>query len=427
MTSERAGPDKALPLSHLRVLDLSHVMAGPFCCMLLGDMGADVIKVEPPGTGDQTRRSMGFRLKGEDSGGFLALNRNKRSVTLDLKSEAGLQAFHALVQTADVLVENNRPGVAARLKIDYPTLQRINPRLVYASISGFGQTGPWSRRPGFDLISQAMSGMMSVMGHPGSPPVKSSVPVGDLGAGLFATYGILSALAGRDRSGEGQYVDASLFESALGLSIWEVAEYWGTGKVPAPIGSANRMSAPYQALRASDRYFVLGAANQKLWCLLCDVLDRADLRDDPRFVDNVARMSCRDELAHELEQTLARRTADEWVALLLEAGVPAAPILDYGEALASDQAVARDMVMEMPHPVEGTIRQLGFPVKLHGTPQQLRHPPPLLGQHTAEIMAELGLGGEALALLRERGAFGAPASSPASTAVQAAAVGESPR
>jgi crotonobetainyl-CoA:carnitine CoA-transferase CaiB-like acyl-CoA transferase len=427
MTSERGGPDKALPLSHLRVLDLSHVMAGPFCCMLLGDMGADVIKVEPPGTGDQTRRSMGFRLKGEDSGGFLALNRNKRSITLDLKTEAGLEAFYALVKTADVLVENNRPGVAARLKIDYPTLRRINPRLVYASISGFGQTGPWSRRPGFDLIAQAMSGMMSVMGHPGSPPVKSSVPVGDLGAGLFATYGVLSALAGRDRSGAGQYVDASLFESALGLSIWEVAEYWGTDKVPAPIGSANRMSAPYQALRAADRYFVLGAANQKLWCLLCQVLDRNDLRDDPRFVDNVARMSRREELAQELERTLAHRTADEWVALLQEAGIPAAPILDYGEALASDQAVARDMVLEMPHPVEGTIRQLGFPVKLHGTPQQLRHPPPLLGQHTAEIMAEAGLGAEALAALRQRGAFGTQTPSRSQAAAQASLASETPQ
>jgi crotonobetainyl-CoA:carnitine CoA-transferase CaiB-like acyl-CoA transferase len=395
-----------LPLAHLRVLDLSHVMAGPFCCMLLGDMGADVIKVEPPGTGDQTRRAMGFRLKGEDSGGFLALNRNKRSVTLDLKTEAGLEAFHALAANADVVVENNRPGVAARLKIDYPTLREINPRLVYASISGFGQTGPWSRRPGFDLIAQAMSGMMSVMGHPGTPPVKSSVPVGDLGAGLFAVYGILSALAGRDRTGEGQYVDASLFESALGLSIWEVAEYWGTGKVPAQIGSANRMSAPYQAFRASDRYFVLGAANQKLWSLLCQVLGRQDLEDDPRFVDNVARMENREALARTLEQTLSQRTADAWVQALLEAGIPAAPILDYGEALLTEQAQAREMVMEMPHPVEGTIRQLGFPVKLHGTPQQLRHPPPLLGQHTEEVMRELGLGNETLAALRERGAFG---------------------
>lgn len=395
-----------LPLSHLRVLDVSQVMAGPFCCMLLGDMGADVIKVEPPKVGDQTRKAMGFRLKGSDSGGFLALNRNKRSIEIDLKSEAGLEAFYKLVKTADVIVENNRPGVAARLKIDYQTLKGINPRLVYASISGFGQTGPWSRRPGFDLIAQAMSGMMSVMGHPDMPPVKSSVPVGDLGAGLFAAYAVLSAVAGRDRTGMGQYVDVSLFESALGLSIWEVAEYWGTNKTPSPIGSANRMSAPYQAFRAADRHFVLGAANQKLWSLLCEVLNRPDLLRDPRFADNAARMKNRVDLIEALEETLSSRTADEWIGALLAAGVPAAPIYTYAEALASEQAEARHMVMEMEHPIEGTIKQLGFPVKLHGTPQQLRYPPPLLGQHTEEVMKELGLDNGTISALRERGAFG---------------------
>jgi crotonobetainyl-CoA:carnitine CoA-transferase CaiB-like acyl-CoA transferase len=396
----------SLPLSHLKVLDLSQVMAGPFCCMLLGDMGADVIKVEPPGTGDQTRRSMGFRLKGNDSGGFLALNRNKRSIEIDLKSDAGREAFYELVKGADVVLENNRPGVAARLKIDYPTLKAINPRLVYASISGFGQTGPWSSRPGFDLIAQAMTGIMSVTGHPGMPPAKNSVPVGDLGAGLFAAYAVLSAVSGRDRSGEGQYVDVSLFESALSLSIWEVAEYWGTEKVPIPIGSANRMSAPYQAFRASDRHFVLGAANQKLWTSLCEVLKRQDLLEDSRFTTNVERMRNREALVATLESTLALRTADEWIEALLSAGVPAAPILTYAEALVSDQARARNMVMEMDHPVEGTIRQLGFPVKLHGTPQQLRYPPPLLGEHTEEIMREAGCDSSAVTRLREQGAFG---------------------
>ncbi len=395
-----------LPLSHLKVLDVSQVMAGPFCCMLLGDMGADVVKVEPPGVGDQTRRAMGFRLKGADSGGFLALNRNKRSIEINLKSEAGLEAFYELVRGADVLVENNRPGVAARLKIDYPTLKAINPRLVYASISGFGQTGPWSKRPGFDLIAQAMTGIMSVTGHPGMPPAKSSVPVGDLGAGLFAAYAVLSAVQGRDRSGEGQYVDVSLFESALSLSIWEVAEFWGTQKVPSPIGSANRMSAPYQAFRAADRHFVFGAANQKLWTALCGVIERPDLLEDPRFATNTDRLKHRDALVAALEPTLATRSADAWIEALLAAGVPAAPILSYDEALVSEQAQARNMVMEMEHPVEGTIRQLGFPVKLHGTPQQLRRAPPLLGQHTEEIMREAGCDAAAIERLRAAGAFG---------------------
>ncbi|MCG5072071.1 CaiB/BaiF CoA transferase family protein [Paraburkholderia tagetis] len=394
---------RPLPLSNLRVLDVSQVMAGPFSCMLLADMGADVIKVEPPKVGDQTRRAMGFRLQGDDSAGFLALNRNKRSVELDLKNEAGLRAFYELVKTADVLVENYRPGVAKRLGIDYETLKEIHPRLIYASISGFGQTGPWAMRPGFDLIAQAMSGILSVTGQAGAAPAKNSVPVGDLGAGLFTAYAVLSAVIGRGDDGPGQYIDVSLFEAALGLSIWEVAEYWGTGKVPQPLGSANRMSAPYQAFMASDRHFVFGAANQKLWALLCEVLDRPDLLADPRFATNAERMRHRDELESALSTTLRTRKADAWIAALLEAGVPAGPILTYQEALASEQAAARDMILDMEHPVEGKIPQLGFPVKLRGTPQQLRRPPPLLGEHTEEIMREIGCD---IGKLGQQGAFG---------------------
>jgi crotonobetainyl-CoA:carnitine CoA-transferase CaiB-like acyl-CoA transferase len=236
-------------------------------------------------------------------------------------------------------------------------------------------------------------------------PVKSSVPVADLGSGLFALYGILSAVIGRDLTGEGQYVDASLFEAALGLSIWETAEYWGTGQVPAPIGSANRMSAPYQAVRAADRHFVFGAANQKLWHSLCQVIARQDLLEDPRFLTNVDRLRNREPLIVEVEKSFAARPAQEWVDALLAAGVPAAPILDYAEALASEQAQARGMVMEINHPVEGPMPSLGFPVKLSGTPQQVRHPAPLLGEHTEQVLAEFGLGPTALAALRERGAF----------------------
>ncbi|OZI31221.1 CoA transferase [Bordetella genomosp. 10] len=395
-----------LPLANLRVLDVSQIMAGPYCCMLLGDMGADVVKVETPGAGDQTRRAMGFRLKGEDSGGFLALNRNKRSVEIDLKHPAGREAFYELVRQADILVENNRPGVAARLKIDFETLHAINPRLVYASISGFGQTGPWSRRPGLDLIAQASCGAMSVMGEPGGAPMKSSVPFADLGAALFAAYAILSAVIGRASTGLGQYIDASLYETALGLSVWESAEFWGTGRVPAPLGSANRMSAPYQAVRAADRYMVIGAANDKLWRALCEVIGRPELPRDARFVDNVARLKNREALIPLIEEALAVAPADAWVERLLAAGVPAAPILDYGEALDTEQARARDMVMEIDHPVEGRVKVLGFPVKLSGTPQQVRRPAPLLGQHTEEVFRELGIPDERLAGWREAGAFG---------------------
>lgn len=378
-----------LPLAGIRVLDISQVMAGPFCCMLLGDMGADVIKVEPPKTGDSTRHSMGFRLKGEDSPGFLALNRNKRSISLNLKDEADREVLYALVKSADVLVENARPGVAARLGIDYDTLAKINPRLVYASISGFGQTGPWAQRPGFDLIAQAMSGILSSNGFPGMEPAKNSIAVADLGAGLFSAYAILSAIIGREKSGQGQYIDASLLEAALGLSIWETTELWGTGKSPTPIGSANRMSAPYQAVQASDGWFVIGAANQGLWLTFLKVLGRTELQDDPRYSTNAARVANRLALIEELAPTFLTRTREEWIDALLAAGVPAAPILDYGEAVVSEQAVARNMVMQVPHPVEGEFKALGFPVKMRGTPQEVRLPPPLLNEHDAAIRQEL--------------------------------------
>ncbi|MGV6874218.1 CaiB/BaiF CoA transferase family protein [Pseudochelatococcus sp. B33] len=394
-----------LPLSGIRVLDLSQVMAGPYCCMLLGDMGADVIKVEPPATGDQTRSSMGYRLKGHDSNGFMQLNRNKRSIELNLKSEAGRDVLYRLVKTADVVVENSRPGVAGRLGFDYPTLAAVNSRIVYASISGFGQFGPWSQRPGFDMIAQAMSGVMSASGHPDQAPVRNSISAADLGAGLMALYGILSAIIGRERSNRGQYIDASLFEAALGLSIWEVAEYWSTGVPPKPIGSANRMSAPYQVVRAGDGYFVLGAANQKLWTSLCEVMDRPDLLDDERFRANPQRLANRTALIEELERTFVSRPVSEWVDMLLAVGIPAGPINDYGEALASAHAQERRMTMVAEHPVEGPLKLLGFPVKMGGTPQQLRLAPPLLGEHTDEVLAEIGITADESEKLRSRGAF----------------------
>jgi crotonobetainyl-CoA:carnitine CoA-transferase CaiB-like acyl-CoA transferase len=394
----------ALPLSGIRVLDLSQVMAGPFCCMLLGDMGADVIKVEPPEVGDQTRRSMGFRMKGEDSPGFLALNRNKRSITLNLKSEAGRRVLYRLAETADVLVENNRPGVVARLGVDYAALAKINPRLVYASISGFGQTGPWAQRPGFDLIAQAMTGIISATGLPDAEPVKSGIPVGDLGAGLFATYGILAAIIGREKTGRGQYIDTSLFDAALALSVWETTEFWATGRSPGPLGTANRMSAPYQAFEATDGKFVVGAANQRLWERLCEVIGRPDLLEDPRYIDNKDRVKHRGALAAELAPVFRTRSVEDWVDSFLAAGVPAGPIYDYRQAVESEHALARGSVIDIPHPVEGHFRALGFPMKMSETKQQVRFPPPLLGEHTQSILDELGLSAESESLERA-GAF----------------------
>jgi crotonobetainyl-CoA:carnitine CoA-transferase CaiB-like acyl-CoA transferase len=405
-TSRESGAaQRLLPLRRLRVLDLSQVMAGPFCGMMLGDMGADVIKVEPPESGDQTRRAMGFKLKGSDSLGFINMNRNKRSMVLNLKAPAGRDVFHQLVKTADVVLENYRPGVAARLGVDYPTLKAINPGIIYASISGFGQTGPWSQRPGFDLIAQAMSGIMSITGDPDGPPAKSGVPVADIGAALFALYGILSAYIGRLETGEGQHIDAALFEAGLAFAIWDISEFWGTGKVPQKLGTANRMSAPYQAVRASDGYFVMGANNDKLWRSLCELINRPDLLKDPRFTSIADRLANRIALIEELEKTFATQAADRWVEQFLAAGIPAGPIYDYARALDNNHVRQRNMVMEIDHPIEGKVRSIGFPVKLSGTPQQLRMPPPLLGAHTDEILAELGIGPEALEKLRAGGAF----------------------
>ncbi len=398
---------RSLPLAGVRVLDISQVMAGPFACMLLADMGADVIKIEPPGTGDQTRGAMGFKMKGPDSLGFLNMNRNKRSVVLNLKSEAGRTLLLRLAKDADILVENYRPGAMKRLGLGYEDIKAVNPRLIYTSISGFGQTGPWADRPGFDLMAQAMSGVMSVTGYPGGPPVKAGVPVADIGCALFAIYATLSAYIGAKASGEGQYIDAALFDAAMAFSVWDICDYWGTGKQPEPLGTSNKMTAPYQAMAASDGYFVMGANNQKLWQLLCTVMDRKELLDDARLGTISLRLANRAALEEELERTFRQRPKDDWVELLLASGIPAGPILTYPEAFEGAHGRARQMRIEIDHPIEGKVPNIGFPVKLSGTPQQVRRHPPLLGEHTAEVMAELGIGAEEQARLNEQGAFSA--------------------
>jgi crotonobetainyl-CoA:carnitine CoA-transferase CaiB-like acyl-CoA transferase len=376
-------------LAGMMVLDLTQVMAGPFCTMILADLGADVIKVENPESGDQTRRSWGGAGVGDDSRAFLALNRNKRSITLDLKSDAGRDAFYELVRSCDVVVENWRPRVAARLGVDYERLAPLNPGLVYASISGFGQTGPYADRPGYDLIAQAMAGVMSITGEPGHRPVKSGIPVADLGSGLFCAVGILAAWAARQRTGVGQYVETSLFEAALALSVWESTEFWSTGEPPRPLGSANRMSAPYQALATRDGFITVGANNERLWQRLCHALDVEHLLDDPRFVRNIDRMAHRAELATVLEQQLAADDTDPWVERLLAEGVPAGPIQDYRQVLEEDPHVkARGMVARIEHPVGGVIPVLASPLRLSGTPATMRLPPPLLGEHTDEVLGK---------------------------------------
>src|SRR5262245_7991089 len=323
-------------LDGIRVIDLTQVMAGPCCCMLLGDMGADVIKVKPPE--GETTRHMEFELAPGVSAPFLAVNRNKRGITLDLKRAEAVAILERLVATADVLVENYRPGVTKRLGIDYDTLRPINPRLIYCSISGFGQTGPYARRGGYDLIAQGMSGIMSATGSPDGPPAKVGVPIADLGAGLFGVFGILCALRARRTTGRGQLVDTSLFEAALALSAWEATEFWYTGQIPRRLGTAHRLNAPYQAFRASDGHFTVGAANSRLWPRFCRLLGLDALVDDARFVTVGDRVANQRELERLIEAVTAKESRAHWLARCEAEGIPAGPIYTVPEALADPHA-----------------------------------------------------------------------------------------
>jgi crotonobetainyl-CoA:carnitine CoA-transferase CaiB-like acyl-CoA transferase len=391
-------------LQGLRVLDVTQVLAGPFCGQLLGDMGADVIKVEPPQTGDQSRRALGFSMKGDDTAAFLAVNRNKRSLTLNLKSDAGRDAFYRLAKQSDIVIENFRPGVAKRLGIDYESLSAVQPRIICASISGYGQDGPYSARPAHDLIAQGMAGLMSVTGEPDGPPAKVGISIADLSAGLFCAYGIVCAVVARERTGRGQYIDTSIFEAPVAMAVFESTELWGLGRVPKPLGSTNRTAAPNQALRARDGYINVCAANERLWRRLCEALGRNDLPCDPRFAQNMDRMAHQAELADELERTLSARDVADWVDHLLAAGIPVGPILDYGQVFSDPHTTARQMVVEMDHPVEGMLKGLGIPVKLSDTPGSVRTAAPLLGADTDGILGELGFSDAEISRMHDEGA-----------------------
>lgn len=375
-------------LEQIRVLDVTQVMAGPFCTMLLGDLGADVIKVEPP-AGDSIRATA---AGGGESPAFWSINRNKRGIVLDLKDARGQEVFRRLAASADILVENYRPGALDALRLGYSDLQRANRGLIYASISGFGRTGPQSPRGGFDLVAQGMSGLMSVTGEPGRPPVKCGVPVTDLAAGLFALQAILAAYVHRLRTGEGQQVDTSLLEAGIALSVWEAAEYLIGGVTPEPLGSAHRLFAPYQAIRCADGYITLGAANQRTWERLAAALGHPELVERAEYRDMPLRVRNRQALAQEIEAVTAREPRAHWLKVLSEAGVPCGAILDYAEVFADPHVQERGMVQEMEHPRGGRVRVLGPAAKLSKTPARLRRPSPLHGQHTAEVLREVGYG-----------------------------------
>ena len=377
------------PLSHIRVLDLSRIMAGPWAGQVLADLGADVIKVERVPGGDDTRLMNRPSVRGE-SAAFMAMNRNKRGIALNLKLPAAQEALKRMIVRADVLTENYRKGTMEKLELGYETLRKINPALIYCSISGYGRTGPYADKGGFDLIAQSMSGLMAITGEPGGAPVKSGAPVCDINAGLLGALGVAAAYVHRLKTGEGQLVDTSLFEAGIQQTYWQSAIYFATGEPPGPSGSAHILSAPYQAFRAADGWLTIGGANQPNWERLVRVLDAPEWLEDPRFRSNAERMKHLDALVELMNARLKRRKVDELIAALEAEGVPCGPINSIADMAADPQTTARGMVVELEHPRAGRTRALGLPIKLSATPGAVSRPAPTFGQHTREVLAEFG-------------------------------------
>jgi formyl-CoA transferase len=391
----------ALALDGIRMVDCTENLSGPFCSMLLADLGVEAVKIERPGVGDTIRgqgpKQNGFSLP------FTMVNRNKRSIAVDLKDPRGREIVERLVDRADIFLENRRPGAMERLGLGYEALKARNPRLIYASISGFGQTGPYRELGGFDLIAQAMSGLMSVTGEPGRPPAKAGFPVTDVGTGMFCAYGILAALHARERTGLGQRVDTSLFETGVAWSVWQTAKYLGTGESPGPLGSMHPLGAPYQAFKTSDAHVIIGATSQSLFARFCRLIGHEELTEDVRFATQPARMENAESLAALIEAETVQRSTAEWLADLNDAGIPCGPIYSIAEMMVDPQAEARQMVLQVEHPAAGSIKTIGNPVKLSDTPWQYRRPAPRLGEQTDEVLSELGFASEQIATLHADG------------------------
>jgi crotonobetainyl-CoA:carnitine CoA-transferase CaiB-like acyl-CoA transferase len=400
-------PATAGPLDGVRVLELAQIMAGPSCGALLADLGADVIKVEKMPGGDDTRRYAEPSIQGE-SAAFMMMNRNKRGIALDLKTEGGRRVLKRLVKSADVLTENYRRGALDRLGLGVAELQAINPALIYCSISGYGRSGPAADKGGFDLIAQGVCGLMSITGEPGRPPVKVGSPVTDLNAGILAALGIVSAYVHRLKTGQGQFVDTSLLEAGIHQTAWQAAIFFATGAPPGPGGSAHVMAAPYQAFPTADGWITIGGANQANWERIARLVGAPELITDPRFVDNTARMAHRAPLAALLGEHLRTRPTAEWLDALDAAGIPAGPINDIAAMAADPQTLAREMVVELQHPVAGATKALGLPIKLSRTPGGVRRPAPTYGQHTRDVLRRHGFDDPEIDALARDGAIHAP-------------------
>ena len=399
-------PSREAPgaLDGVTVLDLTRVLSGPYCTMMLADMGARVVKVEQPGKGDDTR-AWGPPFQAGESAYFLSVNRNKESITLNLKHPDGRRVLDALLERADVLVENFRPGTLERMGLGYAEVARRRPGLVYCSISGFGQTGPRRREPGYDAVLQGEGGLMSITGEQDGPAYRLGVAIADIVSGMFSAYGVAAALLARHRTGRGQLVDVGMLDAVAAVLTYQAGIYFATGTAPGRLGNRHPTITPYESLETADGELVVAVGNDQLWRTFCGVLGADDLADDPRFRTNKDRVAARETLRPMLVERLRARPAAEWLADLKAAGVPCGGVRDLEQVFTDPQVLERAMVVALDHPVAGAIRQLGVPVKLGGTPGAVRTPPPTLGQHTTAILGELGIGDAEAARLRAAGAI----------------------
>ena len=377
------------PLEGIKVLDLSRALAGPYCTMMLADMGAEVIKLEMPGRGDDSRAWGPPFLKGE-SAYFMSVNRNKMSITLNLKKKGAFDIIHKLIKQSDVILENFRPGTMERLGLSYTEVKEMNPKIIYCSISGFGQDGPYRLLPGMDQVLQGMGGLMSITGEPDGPPIKVGVAVADIAGGMFAAYGIMVALFNRQNTGKGQKIDNSLLDNQIAWLTYRAGSFFVSGKIPKPLGSGHPVIVPYQAFKAKDTYFNLAVGNDQLWEKFCKAVGLESIIHDPKFANNSKRVKNREELVKILEDLICTKDAEKWLEILTEAGIPCGPIYTLDKLFSDPQVLHRKMVQELDHPKAGPIKVIGVPIKLSDTPGEIKTAPPTLGQHTKEILTELG-------------------------------------